>query len=216
MVTNEANIAEVQSRPQVSLRIIFTSYFIVGLTAFGMAILQKLKALVMDNRLVERRRNERRAGDGATVPRPADGGFHCLRGLQTARRDGRNFGNDRIYPAFFCFDVGSFGVLLCRWQPALGASALFGAGGAGGGRPAQRHAGDGRTQYSTAHAGRHHAAGVCRPAVQAQRRFDCAGRAGAGCVAHPPDSGAGKMPGRANPAKDRTRLRETLGWLSGR
>ena len=49
MVTNEANIAEFQSRPQVSLRIIFTSYFIVGVTAFGMAILQKLKALVMDN-----------------------------------------------------------------------------------------------------------------------------------------------------------------------
>jgi chromate transporter len=42
-------ISETQPRPQVSLWTIFTSYFIVGLTAFGMAILQKLKALVMDN-----------------------------------------------------------------------------------------------------------------------------------------------------------------------
>ena len=38
-----------EPRPQISLWTIFTSYFIVGLTAFGMAILQKLKALVMDN-----------------------------------------------------------------------------------------------------------------------------------------------------------------------
>lgn len=36
-------------RPPISLWIIFKSYFIVGLTAFGMAILQKLKALVMDH-----------------------------------------------------------------------------------------------------------------------------------------------------------------------
>jgi len=42
-------LAETPARPQVSLLTIFTSYFIVGLTAFGMAILQKLKALVMDN-----------------------------------------------------------------------------------------------------------------------------------------------------------------------
>ena len=40
---------ETEPRPQISLWTIFTSYFIVGLTAFGMAILQKLKALVMDN-----------------------------------------------------------------------------------------------------------------------------------------------------------------------
>jgi chromate transporter len=42
-------IAAVQPRPQISLLTIFTSYFVVGLTAFGMAILQKLKALVMDH-----------------------------------------------------------------------------------------------------------------------------------------------------------------------
>lgn len=36
-------------RHQISLWTIFRSYFIVGLTAFGMAILQKLKALVMDH-----------------------------------------------------------------------------------------------------------------------------------------------------------------------
>lgn len=34
---------------QISLWTIFRSYFIVGLTAFGMAILQKLKALVIDH-----------------------------------------------------------------------------------------------------------------------------------------------------------------------
>ncbi len=59
MVANEANIAEVQSRPQVSLLTIFASYFIVGLTAFGMAILQKLKAVVMDHHwLSEEEMNE--------------------------------------------------------------------------------------------------------------------------------------------------------------
>jgi len=42
-------IIETEPRPQISLWTIFTSYFVVGLTAFGMAILQKLKALVMDN-----------------------------------------------------------------------------------------------------------------------------------------------------------------------
>ena len=43
-------LIETQPRPQISLWTIFTSYFIIGLTAFGMAILQKLKALVMDNK----------------------------------------------------------------------------------------------------------------------------------------------------------------------
>jgi len=49
METNSTNISETEPRQQISLWTIFTSYFIVGLTAFGMAILQKLKALVMDN-----------------------------------------------------------------------------------------------------------------------------------------------------------------------
>ena len=49
MEINSPNKSEYQPRPQISLWKIFTSYFIVGLTAFGMAILQKLKALVMDN-----------------------------------------------------------------------------------------------------------------------------------------------------------------------
>jgi chromate transporter len=48
-----------ESRPQISLATIFTSYLMVGLTAFGWAILQKLKALVMDNRwLSEEEMNE--------------------------------------------------------------------------------------------------------------------------------------------------------------
>ncbi len=54
-----AESIETESRPQISLWTIFTSYFIVGLTAFGMAILQKLKALVMDNHwLSEEEMNE--------------------------------------------------------------------------------------------------------------------------------------------------------------
>jgi chromate transporter len=44
-----AELIETKARSQVSLWTIFTAYFIVGLTAFGMAILQKLKALVMDH-----------------------------------------------------------------------------------------------------------------------------------------------------------------------
>jgi chromate transporter len=56
---NSLNIPEDQLRPQISLWTIFISYFIVGLTAFGMAIIQKLKALVMDNHwLSEEEMNE--------------------------------------------------------------------------------------------------------------------------------------------------------------
>jgi chromate transporter len=57
--TDSVDILEFQPRPQISLWTIFTSYFIVGLTAFGMAIIQKLKALVMDNHwLSEEEMNE--------------------------------------------------------------------------------------------------------------------------------------------------------------
>ncbi len=49
MEVNSPNTSETQTPPQISLWTIFKSYFIVGLTAFGMSILQKLKALVMDN-----------------------------------------------------------------------------------------------------------------------------------------------------------------------
>jgi chromate transport protein ChrA len=44
-----AELSHAGSRPKVSLLTIFTSYFVVGLTAFGIAILQKLRALVTDN-----------------------------------------------------------------------------------------------------------------------------------------------------------------------
>jgi chromate transporter len=49
MEINSSNNPEILPRPQIPLWTIFTSYFVVGLTAFGMAILQKLKALVMKN-----------------------------------------------------------------------------------------------------------------------------------------------------------------------
>ena len=48
-MTTTDELIKTEARLQVSLWTIFTSYFIVGLTAFGMAILQKLKALVMDH-----------------------------------------------------------------------------------------------------------------------------------------------------------------------
>jgi chromate transporter len=37
-----------ESRPQVSLWAIFSAYFIIGLTAFGMAIIQKIRTMVID------------------------------------------------------------------------------------------------------------------------------------------------------------------------
>lgn len=40
---------KVETTPQVALKTIFTSYFIIGLTAFGFAILQKLKGLSKKN-----------------------------------------------------------------------------------------------------------------------------------------------------------------------
>jgi len=44
-----AELIETHPRPHVSLWKIFTSYFIIGLTAFGMAIIQKLRAMVLKN-----------------------------------------------------------------------------------------------------------------------------------------------------------------------
>jgi len=47
VTTAELTIPE--SRPQISLWTIFISYFIIGLTAFGMAIIQKIQMMVIDN-----------------------------------------------------------------------------------------------------------------------------------------------------------------------
>ena len=47
---NQKNSAEVIESPKVSLWKIFSAYLLVGLTAFSMAILQKLKAIVMRNK----------------------------------------------------------------------------------------------------------------------------------------------------------------------
>lgn len=38
-----------EPRPQISLWTIFSAYFIIGLTAFGMAIIQKIRTMVIDN-----------------------------------------------------------------------------------------------------------------------------------------------------------------------
>jgi chromate transporter len=48
METNSSNILEVQPRPQIPLWNIFSAYFIIGLTAFGMAIIQKIRTMVID------------------------------------------------------------------------------------------------------------------------------------------------------------------------
>lgn len=47
MTTAELTIPE--SHPKVSLWAIFSAYFIIGLTAFGMAIIQKIQTMVIDN-----------------------------------------------------------------------------------------------------------------------------------------------------------------------
>jgi len=58
-VTSTVVPETVAARPQVSLWTILLAYLQIGLTAFGMAILQKLKALVMDNHwLSEEEMNE--------------------------------------------------------------------------------------------------------------------------------------------------------------
>lgn len=46
MTTSEPPTHE--SRPQISLWAIFSAYFIIGLTAFGMAIIQKIRTMVID------------------------------------------------------------------------------------------------------------------------------------------------------------------------
>ena len=58
-VLNDTKQNDLTESPNVSLWKIFTSYFLVGLTAFSMAILQKLKSLVMRNKwLSEEEMNE--------------------------------------------------------------------------------------------------------------------------------------------------------------
>ncbi len=65
----------------LALWTIFTSYFIIGLTAFGMAIIQKLKAMVIDKHWL----SEEEVNEGMAMvqlyPGPLDGGFQRLRGL---------------------------------------------------------------------------------------------------------------------------------------
>ncbi len=195
MEINSSSIPEVQPRPQISLWTIFSSYFVIGLTAFGMAILQKLKALVMKNHWL----SEEEMNEGLAMvqlyPGPLMVDFSAyvgykLRGVMGAILATIGF----ILPSFVLMSVLS-ALVLCRGQPALGASALCGAGSAGGGHPVQRHAGDGRAQYPKPNTGSHHAAGLCRFIIQSQFDFDRAGGAGAGRLAHPPGGGRGENSG---------------------
>ena len=95
-----------EPRPQVSLWTIFSSYFVVGLTAFGMAILQKLKALVMDNHWL----SEEEMNDGLAMvqlyPGPLMVDFSAyvgykLRGVLGATLATLGF----ILPSFFLMSV---------------------------------------------------------------------------------------------------------------
>ena len=59
METNAISEVNIQPRPQISLWAIFSAYFIIGLTAFGMAIIQKIRAMVIGkNWLSEEEVNE--------------------------------------------------------------------------------------------------------------------------------------------------------------
>ncbi len=114
METDSLNILEVQPRPQISLWTIFSSYFMIGLTAFGMAILQKLKALVMKNRWM----SEEEMNEGLAMvqlyPGPLMVDFSAyvgykLRGVMGAILATIGF----ILPSFVLMSVLS-ALLLCR------------------------------------------------------------------------------------------------------
>lgn len=63
---NEEHIQEIfieSPHPQVPLWVIFKSYLVVGLTAFGFAILQKLKAVVLDHHWM----NEQEMNEGLAL-----------------------------------------------------------------------------------------------------------------------------------------------------
>ena len=102
----DAELIETEPLPRISLLTIFTSYFIVGLTAFGMAILQKLKALVMDNHWL----SEEEMNDGLAMvqlyPGPLMVDFaayvgYKLRGVWGATLATLGF----IMPSFFLMSV---------------------------------------------------------------------------------------------------------------
>jgi chromate transporter len=59
METNAINDINIQPRPQIPLWSIFSAYFMIGLTAFGMAIIQKIRVMVIGkNWLSEEEVNE--------------------------------------------------------------------------------------------------------------------------------------------------------------
>jgi chromate transporter len=106
MQTDSVNALETQPRPHISLWTVFSAYFIIGLTAFGMAILQKLKALVMDNRWL----SEEEMNDGLAMvqlyPGPLMVDFtayvgYKLRGVWGATLATLGF----ILPSFFLMSV---------------------------------------------------------------------------------------------------------------
>lgn len=106
-ITNESlqptsSIDEKTSRPSVSLSVIFWAYFQVGLTAFGMAIIQKIKTLVITRRWL----SEEEMNDGLAMvqlyPGPIMVDFtayvgYLLRGIPGAILATTGF----ILPSFF-------------------------------------------------------------------------------------------------------------------
>lgn len=65
MTTSEPTIELTthEPRPQISLWAIFSAYFIIGLTAFGMAIIQKIRTMVIDNHWL----NEEEVNEGMAM-----------------------------------------------------------------------------------------------------------------------------------------------------
>ena len=129
-----ANILEVQPRPQISLWTIFRSYFIIGLTAFGMAIIQKIRTMVIDKGWLSEEEVNEGMGMVQLYPGPLMVDFSAyvgykLRGVIGAILATTGF----ILPTFVLMSVLSafyFSAGNLPWVHPL----FVGAGSAGGGR----------------------------------------------------------------------------------
>ena len=217
METESINILEEQPRAQISLWDIFSAYFMIGLTAFGMAIIQKIRTMVTDKHWLSEEEVNEGMGMVQLYPGPLMVDFSAyvgykLRGVIGAILATTGF----ILPTFVLMSVLSafyFSAGNLPWVHPL----FHGGGSTGGGYRAQRHPGDGGAQHPDPHTGSHHAAGFWRFIIQSQFNFDRAGCAGVGRLADPPGSGRGENSrGRQTGCKGGTRFVRNAGQVSGR
>jgi chromate transporter len=112
MTTNNENLYQLQSqefwteRPQINLWTIFRLYFIVGLTAFGMSIIQKLKAMVLNNHWLSEEEIDEGLGMVQLYPGPLMVDFtayvgYKLRGVRGAIVATIGY----VLPTFFCMSI---------------------------------------------------------------------------------------------------------------